>query len=92
LHKLDMLTEAPTAAELPVELDHASWIRASVAGLFLWSKNSGKRIIKGEPIGTIGDLFGMKKKVVEASRDGYIIGHTNAPVVNLGDALFHIGY
>ena len=92
LHKLDMLTEAPGIVELPVELDHASWIRASVAGLFLWSKNSGKRISKGEPIGSIGDLFGMKKKVVEASRDGYIIGHTNAPVVNLGDALFHIGY
>jgi predicted deacylase len=92
LHKLEMLNEAPGTTEVPVELDHAAWIRASTSGLFIWSKNSGKRIVKGEPLGTIGDLFGMKKKIVEASRDGYIIGHTNAAVVNLGDALFHIGY
>jgi uncharacterized protein len=92
LHKLDMLKEAPITADVSVELDHAAWIRASASGLFVWTKNSGKRINKGEPLGTIGDLFGMKRKVVEATRDGYIIGHTNAPVVNLGDALFHIGY
>ena len=27
-----------------------------------------------------------------ANREGYIIGHNNASVVNEGDALFHIGY
>ena len=87
-----MLSEAPGSTDVPIELDHAAWIRASTAGLFIWSKNSGKRIVKGEPLGTIGDLFGMRRKVVEATRDGFIIGHTNAAVVNLGDALFHIGY
>jgi len=92
LHKLEMLAEAPVTTDVPIELDHAAWIRASAPGLFIWSKNSGKRISKGEPLGTIGDLIGTKRKVIEATRDGYIIGHTNAPVVNLGDALFHIGY
>ena len=92
LHKLDMFQDAPYTTEVPIELEHAAWIRASASGLFVWTKNSGKHITKGEPLGTIGDLFGTKRKVVEASRDGYIIGHTNAPVVNLGDALFHIGY
>ncbi len=92
LQKLNMLQDAPTASDIPIELDHAAWIRASSSGLFIWSKNSGKRICKGEPLGTIGDLVGSKRKVVAATRDGYIIGHTNAPVVNLGDALFHIAY
>ena len=92
LHKLDMCQDAPKTSDESIELEHAAWLRASASGLFVWTKNSGKRIAKGEPLGTIGDLFGTKRKVVEASRDGYIIGHTNAPVVNLGDALFHIGY
>ena len=92
LHKLEMIPEAPKPYEQTIELSHATWIRASNAGLFIWSKNSGKRISKGEPIGTIGDPYGTKKTYVLASRDGYIIGHTNAPVVNQGDALFHIGY
>jgi predicted deacylase len=92
LKNLEMVTDAPTLSEQPIELEHGAWIRASAPGLFIWSKNSGRRIIKGEPIGTIRDLFGSKKKVVEATRDGFIIGHTNAPVVHLGDALFHIGY
>jgi len=92
LKELDMLQEAPVNGDAAIELDHASWIRASASGMFIWTKNSGSRITKGEPLATIGDLFGTRKKVVEASHNGYIIGHTNAPVVNLGDALFHIGY
>ena len=47
---------------------------------------------KGEPLGTIGDPYGTRRVVVLAPREGYVIGHTNAPVVGQGDALFHIGF
>ena len=76
----------------PIEIQHASWIRASHAGLFLWSKSSGARIKKGEPLGDIGDPYGARRVSILAPREGYIIGHNNAPVVGQGDALFHIGY
>jgi predicted deacylase len=87
-----MISGEAEPVKLSVEIHHTSWIRASQAGLFIWSKSSGARIKKGEPLGTIGDPYGTKKSDVLASRDGYIIGHTNAPLVNQGDALFHIGY
>jgi predicted deacylase len=74
------------------EILHTTWIRASQAGLFLWTKSSGAPVQKGEPLGTIGDPYGANKITVTASRDGYLIGHTNSPLVNQGDALFHIGY
>lgn len=69
-----------------------SWIRATQAGLFLWTKSSGQRVIKGEPIGIINDPQGAKSATVVAKTDGYIVGHNNASVVNQGDALFQIGY
>jgi predicted deacylase len=69
-----------------------TWLRAPYSGLFIWTKDSGKWITKSEPIGVIKDPFGLKSINVLASRDGIIIGHNNASVVNQGDALFHIGY
>lgn len=68
------------------------WIRANFSGIFVWSKQSGHKVVKGEPIGQIQDPFGMKTVTVHAIKEGYIIGHNNASVVNQGDALFHVGY
>lgn len=68
------------------------WVRASFSGLFLWTKSSGQAVLKGETIGYLKDPFGNKSVKVIANKDGHIIGHNNASVVNQGDALFHIGY
>jgi predicted deacylase len=76
----------------PLTINKTSWIRAPYSGMFEWTKSSGQEIKKGEPIGYINDVFGTKTVVVTASKNGYIIGHNNASVVNQGDALFHIGY
>jgi predicted deacylase len=69
-----------------------SWIRSPRAGLFIWTKKSGSHICKGEPVGVIKDPQGYSSHKVSASRDGFIIGHNNASVVHVGDALFHIAY
>lgn len=92
LNHLQMINDSEEANRIPVEIQHSSWVRASHAGLFLWTKSSGSKIKKGEPLGSIGDPYGTRRVVVLAPREGYIIGHTNAPVVGQGDALFHIGY
>jgi predicted deacylase len=44
-----------------------------------------------EILATITDPFGNFKTKIKAPKDGTIIGHTNAPLVNQGDALYHIG-
>jgi predicted deacylase len=75
-----------------VKISKTGWVRASQPGLFLWTKCSGHYVRKGEPLGVINDPEGMKSIKVLAIREGYIIGHNNACVVNQGDALFHIGY
>jgi len=92
LQHLGMIGGTPTEERVAVDIHHVSWVRASHAGLFIWSKSSGAQVNKGEPLGTIGDPYGTRRVVVLAPREGYIVGHTNAPVVSRGDALFHIGY
>lgn len=75
-----------------VLIRRSAWIRASASGIFTWVKKSGDYIEKGETLGSIKELFVVKEKVISSSRAGYIVGHTNTPVVSHGDALFHIGF
>ncbi|MBK9254723.1 MAG: succinylglutamate desuccinylase/aspartoacylase family protein [Saprospiraceae bacterium] len=78
-------------APLRWRVKKSAWIRASAAGIFIWHKKSGDIIVKGDFIGEIKDPYGTKSVNVLSSHSGLIIGHNNASVVNLGDALFHIG-
>lgn len=67
------------------------WIRAPYSGIFIWTRSSGQFVNKGEILGTITDPDNQKSEKVKAKSSGYIIGHNNASVVHVGDALFHIG-
>jgi len=44
----------------------------------------------GEAFGVVGGPFGESETKDLADKSGIIIGRTNPPVVNEGDALFHI--
>lgn len=87
----DMSDEAPDPAST-IHFTKTSWVRASHSGLFMWTQRSGARVSLDEPLGVINDPNGRDSFKVYAKHDGYLIGHNNASVVSLGDALFHIGY
>lgn len=85
--------EAADKRKLPaIIIEKTSWLRASHSGIFTWSRSSGALVSKGEALGMITDPYGSQKVPVFAHRNGYIIGHNNAPVISMGDALFNIGY
>ncbi len=69
-----------------------NWVRAASPGIFIWQKKSGDVVSKGDKLGEIKDPYGTKSMDVLSTYSGHIIGHNNASVVSLGDALFHIGY
>jgi predicted deacylase len=50
----------------------------------------GTFVEKGEILGTVSDPFGVTEKAIKAPFAGYIICNNHAPIVNQGDALFHI--
>ncbi|OUD16165.1 succinylglutamate desuccinylase/aspartoacylase family protein [Thioflexithrix psekupsensis] len=68
----------------------SDWVRAPHGGILRTEIELGKWVKKGDLLGIISDPFGQEEIDVIASRNGIIIGLTRLPLVNEGDALFHI--
>lgn len=92
LKSLNMISDAPAAKQETVVVNGSGWVRASEAGLYTWTRQSGSFVRKGEQLGVIHSPHGDRMKRIFAKKDGYIIGHNNASVVHNGDALFHMAY
>ncbi|MGE5356721.1 MAG: succinylglutamate desuccinylase/aspartoacylase family protein [Deltaproteobacteria bacterium] len=75
-----------------VYITQTRWIRARESGIFNILKKSGTRVEEKEVIGIIKDLYGEWSKNIISPKKGYIIGHNNAPVINIGDPLFNLGW
>ncbi|MFK7829858.1 MAG: succinylglutamate desuccinylase/aspartoacylase family protein [Congregibacter sp.] len=91
MRELNMLTHRPQKNPTKVLESRASqWVRASIAGLLRIEAALGARVVKGQVIGRIADAIGDNETTVDSPVTGIIIGRTNNPVVNEGDALFHI--
>ena len=54
--------------------------------------NLGDQIIKGQVLAEIGSPYGKVIDVVKASRSGILIGKQNIPLVQEGEAMFHVAY
>jgi uncharacterized protein len=74
----------------PVACGSSRWERAPVGGLFRAFHSSGAHVEEGTLLGMVSDPFGEVEEEVRARSAGIIVGRTNMPVVNEGDALIHI--
>ncbi|MFZ7092106.1 succinylglutamate desuccinylase/aspartoacylase family protein [Primorskyibacter sp. 2E233] len=70
--------------------DGSGWVRAPSGGLLRTLKASGDWVEPGSVLGVVSDPFGEREAEVLAEKPGIVVGRTNLPVVNEGDALFHI--
>ncbi len=75
-----------------LSINKTSWIRARDSGLFRSLKVSGMQIVEKESLGILNDVLGDTEKKIISNRKAYILGHNNSPVVNMGDALFNLGW
>ena len=87
-----MIDKAPDVLKKPIVFNKSTWLRASESGMFMWTQSSGSKVSNDEPLGVISDPYGNFSARVLSTKNGYIIGHNNSPVVSQGTALFHIGY
>ncbi len=81
------LGAAPVTA---VEVWESKWARASRSGIFRLAVTLGERVEKKQPLGIISDAFGDTSIKVRATVKGMVIGHTQNPLVNQGDAIVHL--
>lgn len=93
MRELGMVPRPSRSSRSPVEpfiARSSSWTRAPESGIMRTLRPLGARVKRDEPLALIADPFGEKEIPVRAHQDGIIIGRTNLPLVNAGDALFHI--
>jgi predicted deacylase len=75
----------------PVVARSSYWIRAPHSGIFRSLLKDGERVVRNETlIGMISDPFGETEEALYAKYSGIIIGQNHLPLVNEGEALFHI--
>ena len=79
-----------TKHQEPLICHSSSWVRAPHSGLLRSSKSLGNQVAKGEKLGIIAHPLGRHEVEVLAPRRGVIVGQVNLPLVNEGDAVFHI--
>ncbi|TNF21811.1 MAG: succinylglutamate desuccinylase/aspartoacylase family protein [Rhodobacteraceae bacterium] len=92
MHKLGMIAArgVPQVKTPPLASDRSSWTRAPLGGLLRTYRTIGDYVTEGEVLGAVADPAGDVEEEIVSDMEGIIIGRTNMPVVNEGDALFHI--
>jgi predicted deacylase len=68
----------------------STWVRSPESGIFYQLRLLGADVQEGEKLGIIADPFSKKETKVFSPAEGIIIGRNTLPLVNEGDALFHI--
>jgi len=74
----------------PVVARSSSWARAPDSGILRAMVPLGARVKKNTLLGVVADPFGETEANVYSGFNGIVIGRTNLPLVNEGDALYHI--
>ena len=74
----------------PVVARSSAWIRAPDSGILRAMIPLGGRVKKNTLLGIVADPFGEREIQIIAPFSGIVIGRTNLPLVNEGDALYHI--
>lgn len=94
MRKLGMLRTVSRKGKVshrePVVARSSQWVRAEQSGILRAAKPLGARVKKGEALGWIADPLGENEVPVISTASGVIIGKINLPLVNEGEALYHI--
>ena len=74
----------------PIVIKKSKWLRASHSGMFHVRIENGAWVKKKTMLGIITDPFGSFERKVYAPFDCYIFCVNVSPIVNRGDAIFHV--
>jgi len=74
----------------PVVARSSSWVRAPDSGILRAMVPLGSRVKKDTLLGVVADPFGEREVKITSAYNGIIVGRSNLPLVNEGDALFHV--
>lgn len=78
----------PTAQ--PQRCTSSKWLRAPAGGLLRGFKANGDVVNKDDVMGVVSDPFGDAEMEIVAPFRGIVVGRAVLPIVNEGDAVFHL--
>ena len=93
MRSLEMLPASRHASRPPPEpfLARGSyWVRSPASGILRVHSQLGDRVKADEELGVVSDPLGEDASPLLAPRAGVVIGMTQLPLANEGDALFHV--
>jgi len=92
MRALDMLpgTKKKGMSPEPFVARSSYWVRAPQSGILRDRIRLGAVVSSGRTLGIVADPLGHEEFEVRASREGVVIGRTVLPLVNEGDALYHV--
>ena len=91
MRMLGMLTGKPYKSKFQPFIAHTSkWIRARQSGIFRVDCPLGAQVSAGDRLGWISDPMGETEVEIKTPTAGVIIAVLKLPLVNKGDAVFHL--
>jgi predicted deacylase len=78
------------AKAAPQLCETSKWLRAPAGGLLRTFRADGDVVARGTVLGAVADPFGQQEHAIAAPFDGIVVGRAVMPVVNEGDAVFHL--
>jgi predicted deacylase len=81
---------APRARTATLHCGSSDWLRAPAAGLLHLRAGLGETVAVGQALASISDPFGEAEADLITPKAGIIVGRAHLPLVNEGDALFHL--
>jgi predicted deacylase len=71
---LGMIDGEPKIPENQIFVNRGNWLRASKGGLLQIYAHPLERVVKGQRLAMITDLFGRERETLLAPTDGWIVG------------------
>lgn len=92
LREIDMIPKSQTKKRkrVPIITKSSQWIRSSESGILRTIKKLGDIVQEKEVIAYIDEPLDNISYEIKSSFDGVIIGKSEIPLVQEGDAIFHI--
>ncbi|PZX12895.1 hypothetical protein LX81_03446 [Palleronia aestuarii] len=92
MHRMDMIGGkglGPRRAA-PMQCAGSGWVRAPAGGLLRSFKEVGEGVEEGTLLAIVADPFGETEQEIVSTGPAVVLGRATMPVVNEGDAIYHL--
>ena len=89
-HKGMIAGRETVARPLSLLCTSSTWLRAPAGGILRSYKADGDRVQPGDLMAVVTDPFGEREATLRAPSAGIVVGRAMLPVVNEGDAIYHL--